>query len=131
VFDKKLFRYREFTIPFIVYREGELSRDDFLELVHELQELQNEQHDSLLSSLAENVNLRRRHPRIHESLKEVVLLFDEALDITEQALLGDPEVEDEYFDEAMEIFKRGNLLLAECFYELDEMVERSSFHGEI
>ncbi|MFA5505263.1 MAG: hypothetical protein WC314_06875 [Vulcanimicrobiota bacterium] len=131
MFDKKLFRYREFTIPFIVYREGELSRDDFLELVHELQELQNEQHDSLLSSLAENVNLRRRHPRIHESLKEVVLLFDEALDITEQALLGDPEVEDEYFDEAMEIFKRGNLLLAECFYELDEMVERSSFHGEI
>lgn len=131
MFDKKLFRYREFTIPFIVYREGELSRDDFLELVHELQEIQNEQHDSLLSSLAENVNLRRKHPRIYETLKDVVVLFDEALDITEQALLGDPDLEDEYFDEAMEIFKRGNLLLAECFYELDEMVERSSFHGEI
>ncbi len=128
---KKLFRYKEFTIPFVVYREGELSREDFLQLVHELQDIQSEQHESLLATLEENVELQRNHRQIYESLKEVTLLFDEALDITEQALTGDPEEEDDLFEEAMETFKRGNLLLADAFYELDEMFERSNFHGQI
>ena len=128
---KKLFRYKEFTIPFVVYREGELSREDFLQLVHELQDIQNEQHESLLTTLDENVDLQKNHRHIYESLKEVTLLFDEALDITEQALTGDPEEEDDLFEEAMETFKRGNLILADCFYELDEMFERSNFHGQI
>ena len=128
---KKLFRYKEFTIPFVVYREGELSREDFLQLVHELQDIQREQHESLLATLEENVELQRNHRQIYESLKEVTLLFDEALDITEQALTGDPEEEDDLFEEAMETFKRGNLMLADAFYELDEMFERSNFHGQI
>lgn len=128
---KKLFRYKEFTIPFVVYREGELSREDFLQLVHELQDIQSEQHESLLATLEENVELQRNHRQIYESLKEVTLLFDEALDITEQALTGDPEEEDDLFEEAMETFKRGNLMLADAFYELDEMFERSNFHGQI
>lgn len=128
---KKLFRYKEFTIPFVVYREGELSREDFLQLVHELQDIQSEQHESLLVTLEENVELQRNHRQIYESLKEVTLLFDEALDITEQALTGDPEEEDDLFEEAMETFKRGNLMLADAFYELDEMFERSNFHGQI
>ncbi len=128
---KKLFRYKEFTIPFVVYREGELSREDFLQLVHELQDIQSEQHESLLTTLEENVDLQRKHPHIYESLKEVTLLFDEALDITEQALTGDPEEEEDLFEEAMETFKRGNLMLADAFYELDEMFERSNFHGQI
>ena len=128
---KKLFRYKEFTIPFVVYREGELSREDFLQLVHELQDIQSEQHESLLTTLEENVNLQKNHRHIYESLKEVTLLFDEALDITEQALTGEPEEEDDLFEEAMETFKRGNLLLADAFYELDEMFERSNFHGQI
>ena len=127
---KKLFRYKEFTIPFVVYREGELSREDFLQLVHELQDIQSEQHESLLTTLEENVNLQKNHRHIYESLKEVTLLFDEALDITEQALTGEPEEEDDLFEEAMETFKRGNLLLADAFYELDEMFERSNFHGQ-
>tara|TARA_Y100000815_G_C13129134_1_gene419879 strand:+ start:313 stop:708 length:396 start_codon:yes stop_codon:yes gene_type:complete len=131
VLSKKLFRYKEFTIPFVVYREGELSREDFLQLVHELQDIQSEQHESLLATLEENVELQRNHRQIYESLKEVTLLFDEALDITEQALTGDPEEEDDLFEEAMETFKRGNLLLADAFYELDEMFERSNFHGQI
>lgn len=128
---KKLFRYKEFTIPFVVYREGELSREDFLQLVYELQDIQNEQHESLLATLEENVDLQRNNRRIYESLKEVTMLFDEALDITEQALTGDPEEEDDLFEEAMETFKRGNLILADCFYELDEAFERSNFHGQI
>ena len=128
---KKLFRYKEFPIPFVVYREGELSREDFLQLVHELQDIQSEQHESLLTTLEENVNLQKNHRHIYESLKEVTLLFDEALDITEQALTGEPEEEDDLFEEAMETFKRGNLLLADAFYELDEMFERSNFHGQI
>jgi len=131
VLSKKLFRYKEFTIPFVVYREGELSREDFLQLVHELQDIQSEQHESLLATLEENVELQRNHRQIYESLKEVTLLFDEALDITEQALTGDPEEEDDLFEEAMETFKRGNLMLADAFYELDEMFERSNFHGQI
>jgi hypothetical protein len=131
VLSKKLFRYKEFTIPFVVYREGELSREDFLQLVHELQDIQSEQHESLLTTLEENVNLQKNHRHIYESLKEVTLLFDEALDITEQALTGEPEEEDDLFEEAMETFKRGNLLLADAFYELDEMFERSNFHGQI
>jgi len=131
VLSKKLFRYKEFTIPFVVYREGELSREDFLQLVHELQDIQSEQHESLLVTLEENVELQRNHRQIYESLKEVTLLFDEALDITEQALTGDPEEEDDLFEEAMETFKRGNLMLADAFYELDEMFERSNFHGQI
>ncbi|MCA9777113.1 MAG: hypothetical protein KC800_10365 [Candidatus Eremiobacteraeota bacterium] len=128
---KKLFRYKEFTIPFVVYREGELSREDFLQLVYELQDIQNEQHESLLATLEENVDLQKNNRRMYESLKEVTMLFDEALDITEQALTGDPEEEDDLFEEAMETFKRGNLILADCFYELDEAFERSNFHGQI
>ena len=100
---KKLFRYKEFTIPFVVYREGELSREDFLQLVHELQDIQSEQHESLLVTLEENVELQRNHRQIYESLKEVTLLFDEALDITEQALTGDPEEEDDLFEEEEEV----------------------------
>ena len=96
-----------------------------------LQDIQSEQHESLLATLEENVELQRNHRQIYESLKEVTLLFDEALDITEQALTGDPEEEDDLFEEAMETFKRGNLLLADAFYELDEMFERSNFHGQI
>lgn len=131
MFDKKLFRYKEFTIPFIVYREGDLSREDFLQIVHELQEIQAEQHESLLDTLDENVDLQRNHPNLLESLREVTELFDEALAITEQALLGDEEEEDDLFEEAMDTFKRGNMLLADCYYDLDEMFERSNFHGEI
>ena len=129
--DQKLFRYKEFTIPFIVYREGELSREDFLQLVKELQEIQNKQHDSLLDSLAENVYLQRDNPDIYEGLKEVIELFDLALVITEQALNGPEEEEDDLFDEAMAIFKNGNLILADCYYELEEISERSNFQGHI
>lgn len=128
---KKLFRYKEFTIPFVVYREGELSREDFLQLVRELQEIQHDQHDSLLETLDENVDLQRNNRNIYESLREVTELFDEALVITEQALTGDIDEEDDLFEEAMETFKRGNLMLADCYYELDEMFERSNFHGQI
>ena len=128
---KKLFRYKEFTIPFVVYREGELSREDFLQLVRELQEIQHDQHDSLLETLDENVDLQRNNRNIYESLREVTELFDEALVINEQALTGDIDEEDDLFEEAMETFKRGNLMLADCYYELDEMFERSNFHGQI
>jgi hypothetical protein len=131
VLGNKLFRYKEFTIPFVVYREGELSREDFLQIVRELQDIQHEQHDSLLETLDENVDLQRNHPHIYESLREVTELFDEALIITEQALTGALEEEEDLFEEALETFKRGNLLLADCHYELDEMWERSSFHGQI
>jgi hypothetical protein len=131
VLDKKLFRYKEFTIPFVVYREGDLSREDFLQIVKELQDIQHEQHDSLMETLDDNVSLQRSNPKIYDALSQVTELFDEALVITEQALLGPIDQEDDLFEEAMETFKRGNMMLADCFYDLDEMWERSNFHGQI
>lgn len=129
MFGKKLFRYKEFSIPFVVYREGELSRDDFLEIIEEVKEIQNQQHESLLQTLERNDDLKKNHRKLFEALKEVTRLFDEAVDITESALQGNPDEEEDLFEDALETFKKGNLLLADTFYELDEMWERSDLQG--
>lgn len=128
---KKLLRYHEFTIPFTAYRDGELEREDFLDIILELKEIQYQQHDSLLDSLEQDDDLRKKHPRLYEALTETVRHFDEAIEITEQALNGDPEDEEEHFEIALETFKKGNLLLADAYYDLDEMMERSNLQGNI
>ncbi len=131
LFDDKLFRYKEFCIPFAAYRGGDLSRADFLEIIQELREIQNEQHSALLEQIENDVFLRESHSEIYEDLQEITTLFDEAIDITEDALTGDPELEEELFEEAMETFKRGNIMLSDAFYDLDEIWERSVSGGTL
>lgn len=125
----RLFRYNEFSIPFAAYRGGGLSREDFLELIRELRDIQNEQHDRVLNTLEKDVALNRDHPHIVESMQEVVAHFDEAVDLTEQALMGPVAEEEELFDEALDIFKKGNLILADLFFDFDEIWERSDVQG--
>lgn len=131
MFNSKLFRYKEFTVPFIVYREGELSREDFLQITKELQDLQRQQHDSLMESLEKDKDLMRNRPEIYENLREATELFDEAIEITLHALLGDEEDEDDQFEDAMDTFRRGNLLLADAHFALEEMSERSELNVDL
>ena len=131
MFNSKLFRYKEFTVPFIVYREGELSREDFLQIIKELQDLQRQQHDSLMESLDKDVDLRRNNPEIYENLREATALFDEAIEITMDALMGDEEDEDDQFEDAMDTFRRGNVLLADAHFSLEEMSERSELNVDL
>ena len=118
-------------MPFIVYREGELSREDFLQIIKELQELQREQHESLMESLDKDVDLKRNNPEIYENLKEATALFDEAIEVTMDALMGDEEDEDDQFEDAMETFRRGNVLLADAHFALEEMSERSELNVDL
>lgn len=129
--EEKLFRYKEFSIPFMVYREGELSREDFLVLIGELREILQGQHEELRASLERDEDLRENHRKLHDSLIEASILFEEALDIAENALEGPEEEEEDTLDEALETFHKGNLLLADSYYELDEMWERSDVQGSL
>lgn len=131
LFGDKLFRYREFSIPFAAYRGGDLSRDDFLEIILELRDIQNEQHTALLEQIEADTFLKEAHSEIYESLLEITTLFDEAIDITEDALTGDLEFEEELFEEALETFRNGNLMLSDAFYDLDEIWERSVSGGTL
>lgn len=131
LFKDKLFRYREFCIPFNAYRGGDLSREDFLQIILELRDIQNEQHEALLEQIDNDVFLRESHHEIYESLREITTYFDEAIDITEDALNGPVEYEEELFEEALEIFKKGNIMLSDAFYDLDEIWERSVSGGTL
>ena len=124
-----MFRYKEFCIPFAAYGAGELSREDFLQLTLELKEIQHEQHDALLNTIEADVFLQEHHPELFDNLCEVTRLLDDAMEITEHALLGPLEEEEELFEEAKEIFKQGTLLLSDTFYDLDEIWERSESGG--
>ena len=125
----KLFRYREFTIPFVAYRAGDFSRDDFLELLAEVKALQGEQHQNLLDLLEEDVYLLENHHEIFDNLVEVTRLLDEAVEIAEEALLGPEELEEERLEESLETFKQGTLMLADAHYDLDEVWERENADG--
>ena len=131
MFGDKLFRFKEFSIPFAAYRGDDLAREDFLEIIRELREIQNEQHESMLATIEEDFILNRDHPQVLESLREVIAHFDEAVDLTEIALTGPIEEEEELFDEALDIFKKGNLILSDAFYDIDEIWERSGDLGTL
>ena len=131
MFTDKLFKFKEFSIPFAAYRGNDLSREDFLEIIRELRELQSEQHESLLATIEDDFILNRDHPQILESLREVIAHFDEAVDLTEVALTGPIEEEEKLFDDALEIFKKGNLILSEAFYDIDDIWERSGDLGTL
>lgn len=125
----KLFRFREFSIPFAAYRGGELRREDFLEIIQELRDIQNDQHEKVLKTFEKDVALNRDHPQIMDSMQEVIACFDEAVDIAEQALTGPIGDEEDLLDESLETFKKGNLLLSDLFFDFDEIWERSDVQG--
>ena len=131
MFEDKLFRYKEFSIPFAAYRGDDLSREDFLQIIREVRDLQNEQHEALLATVEEDFILTRDHPEVLQSIREVVNHFDEAVDIAEAALTGPLEEEEELFDDALEIFKKGNLLLSDAYYDIDDIWERSGDRGTL
>lgn len=129
MFNQKLFRYKEFCLPFVVYRAGELTRDDLLEIILELKDIQNEQHDALIDQLDNDDFLQENHERLSLALEEVIAHFDEAIEIALQGLRGPVDEEDDHFEDAMETFKKGNIILADAFYDMDEMWERTAADG--
>jgi hypothetical protein len=129
LFGNKLFRYNEFCIPFEAYRAGDLTRDEFLEIILELKDIQEKQHDALLDQIDSDTFLRENHGQLYENLQEVTRMFDEAIYITEDALLGPVEEEEDFFEDALDVFKRGNILLSEAFYDIDELWERGDIKG--
>lgn len=100
-----------------------------MEIIRELRDIQNEQHEKVLKTFESDVALNRDHPGIVESMQEVVAHFDEAVDIAEQGLTGLLEEEEELLDESLETFKKGNLLLSDLFFDFDEIWERSDVQG--
>lgn len=100
-----------------------------MEIIQELRDIQNDQHEKVLKTFENDVALNRDHPRIVESMQEVVVHFDEAVDLAEQALTGPIDDEDDLLDEALETFKKGNLLLSDLFFDFDEIWERSDVQG--
>jgi len=129
LFGKNLFRYHEFCIPFEAYKEGDLTRADFLAITRELKEIQADQHEALLDQIESDAFLRENHPGLYESLLDITRMFDEAIDITEHALTGPKEEENDFFEDALDVFKRGNILLSEVFYDIDELWERGDIAG--
>mgnify|MGYP007126011294 CR=1 FL=1 len=100
-----------------------------MEIIRELRDIQNEQHEKVLKTFESDVALNRDHPGIVESMQEVGAHFDEAVDIAEQGLTGLLEEEEELLDESLETFKKGNLLLSDLFFDFDEIWERSDVQG--
>ena len=131
MFSKKLIRHKEFTIPFLAYRAGDITRDELIAILVDLKEMQEEQHEDLHSKLEEDLFLRENHTKIYENLKAAAKHFDEAVELALDATDGPEEEEDEHFEEAMEIFKKGNVLLADAFFAIDDVWEGSGASGQL
>ena len=129
MFTRKLIRYIEFSIPFKAYDAGDLNRTDLKMILQELLELQKVQHDELLETLDADEYLQEKHFEIAEKMLQVTKLFDGAIDVALTAFEQDPENEAHLFTEAKSMFKKGNEILADAYFAVDEIWESTGAGG--
>lgn len=129
MFHQNLIRYLEYSIPFKAYEAGDLNREDLKTILQELLELQIAQHDELLDTLDQDEYLQEKHYDIAEKLLQVTKLFDGAIDLALTAFEGPPSGEEKVFVDSKAMFKKGNVLLAEAYYAVDEIWESAGAGG--
>ncbi len=121
--DHNLKKYRDFKNCLDEYFRGEMDKEDVLHFLESVRIRYEQQHSALLEPLDKNSFYYENKEWI-EILREAIEHFEEARDSIEEAILDDRDD----IDEALSIFREGNRLLLQVNMELEEMVERTSYH---
>jgi hypothetical protein len=107
------------------YFNGEISKDEMLEILAMIREKYERQHSELFEFLEGNTVFYQENQSWIEVLREAVIRFEEAREVIEETILEDGvDVED-----ALETFKEGNRLLNQVALDLEESVERANIRG--
>lgn len=119
---RRLQKYIDFKRYIDDYLNGEIDKNEILELLEILRRRYDRQHSALLEPLERDLNFYKKNQHWIDPLREAAIHFEDARDIIEEAIVHD---EEEGIDEALEIFKEGNILLNDTMADLDDMLEQS------
>ena len=100
-----------------------MDKEDVLHFLETVRIRYEKQHSALLEPLDDNSFYYENKEWI-EILRDAIEHFEEARDSIEEAILEDRDD----IDEALSIFREGNRLLLQVNIELEEMVERTTYH---
>lgn len=123
--DFGLQKYQDFKGYLDEYFNGEISKDEILEILEILRERYDRQHTDLLEYLERDKVFYQENKAWIEQLREATIRFEEARDVIEEIILDDGDD----IEEALETFKEGNRILNQVAFDLEETVERANIRG--
>ncbi len=122
--DHNLKKYRDFKNCLDEYFRGDLDKEDILHFLEEVRIRYEKHHAAILAPLDKDKTFYSENREWIEILRDAVAHFEEARDAIEDAILEDRDD----IEEALEIFREGNKMLLEVNMDLEEMVERTTYH---
>lgn len=125
--DYNLTKYRDFKGFLDEYLQGQISKDEILEILEILRDRYETQHTALFEHLEKDPDFHRENLSWINKLKRAADCFEDARDTIEDLILDDSDD----LEEALETFKEGNRLLNEVSLDLEEALERHTVLGDM
>lgn len=123
--DFGLQKYQDFKGYLDEYFNGDISKEEILEILEILRDRYERQHSDLFEYLERDADFYAQNANWIEQLREAATRFEEARDVIEETILDDgDDVED-----ALETFREGNRILNQVSLDLEETVERANIRG--
>ena len=123
--DFGLQKYQDFKGYLDEYFNGDISKEEILEILEILRDRYERQHVDLFEWLERDPVFYSENASWIELLRDATLRFEEARDVIEETILEDgDDVED-----ALESFREGNRILNQVSLDLEETTERANIRG--
>ena len=116
-------KYNDFKACLDEYFRGDMDKEDVLHYLETVRRRYDKEHTTVLENLERDNVFYRDNKDWIETLRDAFVNFEEARDMIEEAIREDSDD----INDALSMFREGNVLMNEVGLDLEEMVERTDF----
>lgn len=116
-------KYNDFKACLDEYFRGDMDKEDVLHYLETVRRRYDKEHTKVLENLERDHVFYRDNKDWIETLRDAFVNFEEARDMIEEAIREDSDD----INDALSMFREGNVLMNEVGLDLEEMVERTDF----
>ncbi len=116
-------KYNDFKACLDEYFRGDMDKEDVLHYLETVRRRYDKEHTTVLENLERDNVFYQDNKDWIETLRDAFVNFEEARDMIEEAIREDSDD----INDALSMFREGNVLMNEVGLDLEEMVERTDF----